>query len=159
MFFNRAAILSVAALVGLSAAGPIEKKNTDVHCGTTSDATLSDCQTLTGDVDTWNAAFNWNNVCHFTNVLANVYDYPAYNAACFGNCCVYVTGPSTKIPAALDITASSETIRQNAAGLLGCGDTGANKVNAMQKFDDGHAVCVSDGNGCGDCFDDSDYAF
>jgi len=31
---------------------------------------------------------------------------------------------------------------------LGCADQDANKVNAMQKFDDGHAVCVSNGDGC-----------
>ncbi|KAL8286593.1 hypothetical protein RQP46_004610 [Phenoliferia psychrophenolica] len=36
-----------------------------VHCGTTSDATLSDCHNLIDNVDTWNAAFNTNNICHF----------------------------------------------------------------------------------------------
>ena len=64
------------------------------------------------------------------------------------NCCVYVTGPSSKIPSELVIYASQETIRQEAEGMLGCADQGANKVNAMQKFDDGHAVCVSNGDGC-----------
>jgi hypothetical protein len=59
-----------------------------------------------------------------------------------------VTGPSSKIPSELVIYASQETIRQEAQGLLGCADQDANKVNAMQKFDDGHAVCVSNGNGC-----------
>jgi isochorismate hydrolase len=37
-----------------------------VHCGTTSDATLSDCQALLNDDTTWDAAWaGSSNVCQF----------------------------------------------------------------------------------------------
>lgn len=127
-----------------------------VHCGTTSDATLSDCQFLTSDQPTWDANFNTGNTCTFTNPLANLYDATAYNVACYQNCCVYVYGASAFSDPGGGYSIDSQLIKNEAAGLLGCGDTAANKVNAMQNFSDGHAVCVSDGNGCGDCFDDSD---
>lgn len=46
------------------------------------------------------------------------------------------------------------SIRDRAAGLLGCGDTDNNKVNGLSVATvDGSGVCLSDGNGCGDCFD------
>lgn len=109
-------LFTIATLASAALASPLTKK--DVHCGTTgtslsaaqvggrsrrtdntADATLSDCQALTGDKAIWDAAyvylnlrppsaltisFNENNVCRFTNVLANVYDYAALNVACHG---------------------------------------------------------------------------
>lgn len=54
--------------------------------------------------------------------------------------CVYVAGVAAS---ALD----KEKTRQEAEGLLGCGDTGKNRVNALNTFADGHGVCVSNGNG------------
>ncbi|KAK7448066.1 hypothetical protein VKT23_013822 [Stygiomarasmius scandens] len=101
-----------------------------VHCGTTDDATFSDCQALVNP-DTWNAAFTTGNICHWG--LGN----PANNVACHGNCCVYV--------ARLD-NLNSEQIRNEAAGLFGCADTGANKINGMQEFQDTHGTCISNGD-------------
>lgn len=78
-----AAIILALGISSFAAAGPIERR--DVHCGTTSDATLSDCQVLTSDKAVWDAAWaGSSNVCHFTNPLANLYDHEAYNVACHG---------------------------------------------------------------------------
>ncbi|ESK88845.1 hypothetical protein Moror_17067 [Moniliophthora roreri MCA 2997] len=141
----------VAAAVSISLRLiPFVTAEVGVHCGTTSDATLSDCQALVNDQAAWNAAFNTGNTCTYTNPL----DLPpktAWNVACKGNCCVYVAGVTGG-----DVILS-ETTRQEAAGLLGCGDPSKNSINGMQKFDDGHGVCLSNGDGCGDCFDDSDF--
>jgi hypothetical protein len=47
-----------------------------------------------------------------------------------------------------------ELTRQRAAGLLGCGDKDTNTINGLEVAQaDGSGVCLSDGNGCGDCFD------
>ncbi|ORX36081.1 hypothetical protein BD324DRAFT_630085 [Kockovaella imperatae] len=150
------AAIGLLSLLGSALAGPISiGKRDDVHCGTTSDATLSDCQALVTP-EIWNQVFNTGNVCHFTNPLANIYDGTALNLACHENCCVYYTNNQANPGSSL--YQSSETLRQAAAGLLGCGDTSANKINGLDNLD-GYAICISDGNGCGDCFDDADWAF
>lgn len=45
-----------------------------------------------------------------------------------------------------------ETVRNDAAGLFGCADLSVNKVNAMVFKENGDGVCISNGDGCGDCF-------
>ncbi|EIM91784.1 uncharacterized protein STEHIDRAFT_151144 [Stereum hirsutum FP-91666 SS1] len=124
-----------------------------VHCGTTSDATLSDCQALV-ELDTWNAAYaGTSNTCHYTNVAFAQYNRVAYNVACHGNCCAYYAAGS-HTTASVDST----TVRERAASLLGCGDTKTNKINGLEvAVGDGSGVCLSNGNGCGDCFDDRDF--
>ncbi|ORX36082.1 hypothetical protein BD324DRAFT_630088 [Kockovaella imperatae] len=124
--------------------------NTGVHCGTTADATLSDCEALVNDQSIWDAAFNTGNICHYSNVIENGgIPAEAYNVACHGNCCVYVAGYAAN-------QIDKYFTQEQAQGLLGCGDTANNKINALQTFDD-HGVCISSGDGCGDCFDDSDF--
>jgi len=54
--------------------------------------------------------------------------------------CVYAAGADGFVP-------DKETTRMQAAGLFGCADTGANKINGLDLFEDGHGVCLSDGNG------------
>ncbi|PWN88749.1 hypothetical protein FA10DRAFT_303678 [Acaromyces ingoldii] len=123
-----------------------------VHCGTTGDAVLSDCKDMLNDKAFWDGEFNTGATCTYTNPFSTVpLPTTAYNVACKGECCVYVaaTGADTVL---------KETTRQEALGLLGCGDEGANKINGMQKFDDGHGVCIGDRGACGDCFDDIDFA-
>ncbi|CAA7259340.1 unnamed protein product [Cyclocybe aegerita] len=150
----------VALAVGIAGtfpsafAKPQLSKRDEVHCGTTDDATLSDCRALIDNRDNWNAAFAGNdNLCHYTNPQDLKFNYPAYNTACRGECCVYyASGDSDEGP-----VPNAETIRSRAAGLLGCGDTGSNKVNALGVAGDGSGVCISNGDGCGDCFDDSDF--
>ncbi|KAF9455992.1 hypothetical protein BDZ94DRAFT_1315615 [Collybia nuda] len=135
------------AILATLAAAPSAFASVGVHCGTTEDATLSDCQKLLTP-DTWNGAWaGSNSVCHFG--LGNV----AHNVGCLGggNCCVYVAGVDPN-------TLGKEQARTEAQGLLGCADTGKNLVNALQTFSDGHGVCISNGHGCGDCFDDSDFS-
>ncbi|KAJ7261644.1 hypothetical protein C8J57DRAFT_1071947, partial [Mycena rebaudengoi] len=61
-----------------------------VHCGSTSDATFSDCQALI-DPTTWDSAWVTDtNVCHYSNA-DDLFSAPAvaYNTACYGHCCVY----------------------------------------------------------------------
>ncbi|THU75611.1 hypothetical protein K435DRAFT_706803, partial [Dendrothele bispora CBS 962.96] len=121
---------------------------TGVHCGTTSDANLDDCKFLL-DPANWGSAFaGGSNVCHYTNPITREIDEPAYNVACHNDCCVYVA----RMPADT-IQDSSELIRKEASGLLGCADTSKNKVNVMEQLDNKVGVCISDGKGCGDCFD------
>jgi hypothetical protein len=45
-----------------------------------------------------------------------------------------------------------EQTRQDAMGLFGCADMAVNKINAMVFKEQAYGVCISDGNGCGDCF-------
>ncbi|CAL1706547.1 unnamed protein product [Somion occarium] len=138
----------ISALTALIAA-PSVLTQVGVHCGTTEDATLSDCQALV-DPGTWNGAWaGTSNVCHYTNPISLEIDAVAHNVACHGNCCVYVARSDNP---------DKEQTRTEAQGLLGCGDTGANKINGLDFFADRHGVCLSNGNGCGDCFDDSDFA-
>ncbi|KAL8277803.1 hypothetical protein RQP46_009786 [Phenoliferia psychrophenolica] len=133
--FHLAALL--AGLVSFSCA--------QVHCGTTSDATLSDCHDLIDNVDNWNSASNTGNPCSFGALVPE----GALNVACRNNCCVYVARNVGDI--------DRETTRLQAQGMFGCGSVEANKINVLQVFPDGHGVCISDGNGCGDCFDDGDF--
>lgn len=149
----------------------VARASVGVHCGTTGDATLSDCQAMLNDQAFWDGEFNTDGesylpnltipqnlyltncvnqfaaTCTYTNPFTTALPTTAYNVACKGECCVYVaaTGADTVL---------KETTRQEALGLLGCGDSGSNKINGMQKFDDGHAVCIGDRAACGDCFDD-----
>ncbi|KAL0577526.1 hypothetical protein V5O48_004467 [Marasmius crinis-equi] len=143
-------LLSIVTAATLSFI-PFVAGSVGVHCGTTNDATLSDCHALIDDEGAWNAAFNTGNKCTFTNPLQVPLPQTAFNVACKGNCCVYVGGVSGG-----DVILKDQT-RSEAQGLLGCGDSGKNLINGMQKFDDGHGVCLSNGDGCGDCFDDSDF--
>ncbi|KAJ7664085.1 hypothetical protein B0H17DRAFT_1336823 [Mycena rosella] len=142
----------LAILVASSAmAGPSthNARASCVHCGTTQDATLSDCQALV-TTDTWNAAWSGkSNACHWG--LGNL----AYNVACHGNCCTYFSIPGGNFPNTLD----RDSIRNRAASLLGCGDSGKNKINGLQVASgpDNSGVCLSNGDGCGDCFDNSDF--
>lgn len=46
-----------------------------------------------------------------------------------------------------------EGTRNRVASLMGCGNPAVNKINAMEQADDLSATCLSNGNGCGDCFD------
>ena len=93
------------------------------------------------------------------------------------NCCAYFTqNEGSQNPNGVELLASQETLRQKAAGLMGCGDVAKNKINGMEEFSDHSAICLSNGKGCGgrstsyglkcssqtgdadnpaDCFDDS----
>ncbi|GJE91170.1 hypothetical protein PsYK624_073190 [Phanerochaete sordida] len=145
--------IAVAAAAQVAAGMRISERDTTpkVFCGTTEDATLSDCKTLV-EPDTWNSVWVAGaNVCHYTNGLH--FNQDAYNVACHGNCCVYYANGFRTTP-----NFDSESIRSRAASLMGCGDTAKNSINALQVTPvDGSGVCLSDGNGCGDCFDDSDF--
>ncbi|KAJ7327880.1 hypothetical protein DFH08DRAFT_967672 [Mycena albidolilacea] len=127
---------------------------TCVHCGTTSDATLSDCQALV-QPDVWNGAWaGGSNKCHWSNARPGWQNNEAFNVACHGNCCAYYSAYPGR-PSTLD----SEITRQRAASLLGCGATNVNKINGLEIAKaDKSGVCLSNGDGCGDCFDDNDFA-
>ncbi|KAJ7460172.1 hypothetical protein FB451DRAFT_1500440 [Mycena latifolia] len=138
-------------LIALSAA-PAALAQVGAHCGTTSDATYSDCQALV-DPATWDSAWaGATNVCHYSNP-DDIFGAPAtaYNTACHGNCCVYFASKTGGQP-------DKEQTRQDAISLFGCADISANKVNALRFAEQGYGVCLSDGNGCGDCFDDKDFS-
>ncbi|KAJ7809674.1 hypothetical protein B0H13DRAFT_2385098 [Mycena leptocephala] len=128
--------------------------NTCVHCGTTSDATLSDCQALV-QPDTWNSVWAaGSNVCHWSSAKPGWYNNKAYNLACHGNCCAYYSPYPARDP-----NFDQELLRQRAQSLLGCGDTAVDKINGLEiTTADRSGVCLSNGNGCGDCFDDGDFA-
>ncbi|KAJ7829300.1 hypothetical protein B0H14DRAFT_2594186 [Mycena olivaceomarginata] len=105
---------------------------TCVHCGTTSDATLSDCQALV-QPDTWAAA--WAGDSNTCQLCVTYSPYPGRSA-----------------------TLDQEITRQRAASLLGCGATDVNKINGLEIAEaDRSGVCLSNGDGCGDCFDDNDF--
>lgn len=54
---------SFSSLIALTATAPAVFASVGVHCGTTDDATLSDCKALL-DPGTWNSAFaGTSNVC------------------------------------------------------------------------------------------------
>lgn len=148
-------VLAFFVMLAAVAQGAVVARDGDVHCGTTNDATFSDCQTLLNDDATWNAAWaGTSNVCHYTNVLMPAFDAVAYNTACHGNCCVYWASSSQ------EGSPDKDTTRANAQGLLGCADRDVNKINGLDHFkSQGYGVCISDGSGCGDCFDDADFAF
>ncbi|KAJ6469665.1 hypothetical protein DFH09DRAFT_1111136 [Mycena vulgaris] len=123
---------------------------TCIHCGTTSDATLSDCQVLV-QPDTWNAAWAaGSNVCQS---VVYVFFPRRTDAASVGRarppvgCAYYSVYPGR------DATFDQELMRQRAQSLLGCGDQAANKINGLEiTRADRSGVCLSNGKGCGDCF-------
>ncbi|KAJ7323553.1 hypothetical protein DFH08DRAFT_1029127 [Mycena albidolilacea] len=67
------------------------------------------------------------------------------SAACHGNCCVYFA-PKT------DHKPDREQTRRNAMELFGCADMSVNKFTAMVFTEQAYGLCISNGNGCGDCF-------
>ncbi|CAL1699320.1 unnamed protein product [Somion occarium] len=139
---------SIIATFTALIAAPAALAQVGVHCGTTSDATLSDCQALV-DSGTWNGEWaGKGNVCHYSNPWNGDINAVAYNVACHGNCCVYVARSGNP---------DKEQTRKEAQGLLGCGDTGSNKINGLDYFPDGHGVCLGGRDACGDCFDDQDF--
>ncbi|KAJ6565845.1 hypothetical protein DFH09DRAFT_1314630 [Mycena vulgaris] len=119
------------------AAAPGVFAQVGVHCGTTSDATFSDCQALT------DPATNPDDLFAAPAV--------AYNTACHGNCCVYFASKTGGKP-------DKEKTRQDALSLLGCADQSKNKINGLLFTEQAYGVCISNGKGCGDCFDDKDFS-
>lgn len=106
--------------------------------------TFSDCQALV-DPDTWNSVWAADtNVCHYYNP-DNGGSKAAYNTACHGNCCVYFTSKTDGKP-------DKEQTRLDASSLLGCADKANNKINGLLFTETAYGVCISNGNGCGDCF-------
>ncbi|KAJ6565675.1 hypothetical protein B0H10DRAFT_2359153 [Mycena sp. CBHHK59/15] len=143
---------TLVALVTFSTA-PAVFAQVGAHCGTTSDATYSDCQALV-DPATWDAAWAADsNVCHYRN-SDDLFGTPAtaYNTACHGNCCVYF---ASKVAGGKP---DKEKTRQDAISLFGCADTKVNKINGMVYTEQAYGVCISNGQGCGDCFDDKDFS-
>ncbi|KAJ6572420.1 hypothetical protein DFH09DRAFT_1246816 [Mycena vulgaris] len=142
---------TLISLITLAAA-PAVFAQVGVHCGTTSDATFSDCQALT-DPGIWDTAWAADsNVCHYRD-SDDLFGARAvaYNTACHGNCCVYYASKTGGKP-------DKEKTRQDAMSLFGCADKGKNKVNALLFTEQAYGVCLSDGKGCGDCFDDGDFS-
>ena len=72
MFFSFATF-ALAALATANAAAvnsTLLSRGIGVHCGTTDDATLSDCQQLLNDDATWNAAWaGQRNVCQYVSPI------------------------------------------------------------------------------------------
>ncbi|KAJ7268476.1 hypothetical protein C8J57DRAFT_1325235 [Mycena rebaudengoi] len=151
-------IIFISALIASASAAArpwngTQPRDIGVHCGTTQDASLSDCNNL---INNWDSLYNADSgSCHFV-VAGNVFDFgKALTVACSGTCCVYVTGfcDPSDLP-------DKEQIKSEAQGLLGCADKGKGLINGMHQFEsDRHATCVGGRNGCGDCFDDSDYDY
>ncbi|EJD44583.1 hypothetical protein AURDEDRAFT_166368 [Auricularia subglabra TFB-10046 SS5] len=104
-------------------------------CGTTADATLSDCQYL---FDHWPNFADWGPTCHYSLV------HKAWRPACYGNCCIYTDWDG----------GLWEDIKLAVDHLLDCGDPGKDSVNGVVEIVDSGRVCLSDGTGCGDCFED-----
>jgi hypothetical protein len=46
-----------------------------------------------------------------------------------------------------------DRIKGEAQGLMGCADTSSSRINVIGQYSDYTGVCISDRNGCGDCFD------
>ncbi|KAJ7705239.1 hypothetical protein B0H14DRAFT_3645634 [Mycena olivaceomarginata] len=67
------------------------------------------------------------------------------SAACHGNCCVYFASKTGRKP-------DREQTRRDAMELFGCADMSVNKINVMVFAEQAYGVCVSNGDGCGDCF-------
>ncbi|CAD6888728.1 unnamed protein product [Tilletia controversa] len=141
------AALAALAFAAITNASPLiaSRQNRNPTCGTAGDATLSDCQAL---VDNWPNFGNYERTCTFS------VSQTAYNPACFGNCCVYVTTNQARWD---DPDAEIGDIRKAAQAILGCGSAEKNSVNGVIDVEqDGvqGRVCLSDGAGCGDCFSD-----
>ncbi|KAK0542352.1 hypothetical protein OC846_006658 [Tilletia horrida] len=139
--------LSLLALAAMSSANPLVamRQNRNPTCGTAGDATLSDCQYL---VDNWPNFGNYERTCTYS------ISSTAYNPACYGNCCVYVTTDQARWD---NPDSDFGDVRSAARAILGCGDPSVNKVNGVitvEQDDVEGRVCLSDGAGCGDCFSD-----
>ncbi|KAJ7268479.1 hypothetical protein C8J57DRAFT_1325237 [Mycena rebaudengoi] len=151
VFFPIASLIAGALVVR---AGPTNTSALElrepghVYCGTTSDASLGDCNIM---FDQWDGLFETASQCSFLNSAWGSVIRPAWNVACSGNCCVYVAGYGSG--GEID----KNKIKGQAQGLMGCADKSSGRINAMQQFDDFTGVCISDRNGCSDCFDDSDF--
>ncbi|EPQ53363.1 hypothetical protein GLOTRDRAFT_95323 [Gloeophyllum trabeum ATCC 11539] len=130
-----ATVTSAANLPGLmKRQGNIDDQPT---CGTTADATLSDCQYL---YDHWPDFPDWSPTCHYFDGVVST----AWRPACNGNCCIYTDWNG-------GLWADIHTAVSH---LLDCGDKAKNTVNGVLQVVDSGRVCLSNGNGCGDCFED-----
>ncbi|WVR03729.1 hypothetical protein IAU60_000724 [Kwoniella sp. DSM 27419] len=149
----RSFFLAALTLAGLISASPlVAEKRDSVKCGTTKDATFSDCQALTQDPNLWNSVWaGGSNKCGVINWSIGPTPFSAWNVACHENCCVYMTDMNgqTNDPTQYD---TQDAIRNNAASLLGCADTAADKVNAVGIFYHTYLLCLSNGDGCGDVY-------
>ncbi|TFK49816.1 hypothetical protein OE88DRAFT_1662507 [Heliocybe sulcata] len=127
---------SAATLPGLMRRqGNIDDQPT---CGTTGDATLSDCQYM---YDNWPNFPDWSPTCHYYDGVGSS---TAWRPACNGNCCVYTDWNG----------GLWADIRTAVSHLLDCGDKAKNTVNGVLQVVDSGRVCISNGDGCGDCFED-----
>jgi hypothetical protein len=84
-----------------------------------------------------------NVACHGVSSIS----YHALGPLILQDCCVYHTDHNGGARDTFDL-ARSERSRLNAQTLLGCGDTGKNKINVMGKFDWTY-LYISNGDGCG----------
>jgi len=140
-FFKTIALLSLLAPFVTVMAADDQLQPT---CGVAGDATLSDCQTL---VNSGWSNFDYSRTCHFRN-SAGLPSGQAWNPICSpGNCCIYVANDGYK--------SNPDALKAAVQKILGCQDAAKNKVNGAMPAAVGQAfsVCVSDGKGCGDCFD------
>ncbi|SJL00089.1 uncharacterized protein ARMOST_03401 [Armillaria ostoyae] len=111
----------------------------DITCGTAGDATLSSCRDLLASSFT---DLNYDRTCGFG--LGNT----AFNPICApNNCCIYVTVNDL----------SDQEVHDLASDIVNaCAAPAVDRVNGRNSLDTtgSVAVCVSDGAGCGDCFED-----
>ncbi|PBL03725.1 hypothetical protein ARMGADRAFT_1157791 [Armillaria gallica] len=111
----------------------------DITCGTAGDATLSSCQGLLASSFT---NLNYGRTCSFG--LGNT----AFNPICApDNCCIHVTVNDL----------SDQVVHDLASDIVNaCAAPAVDRVNGRNSLDTtgSVAVCVSDGAGCGDCFED-----
>ncbi|KAK0223140.1 hypothetical protein IW262DRAFT_1458150 [Armillaria fumosa] len=122
------AALAVAAVKG------------DITCGTRGmRRALSSCRDLLASSFT---GLNYDRTCHFG--LGNL----AFNPICApNNCCIYVTVNDL----------SDQVVHDLASDIVNaCAAPAVDRVNGRNSLDTtgSVAVCVSDGAGCGDCFED-----
>ncbi|KAJ7483551.1 hypothetical protein FB451DRAFT_1129460 [Mycena latifolia] len=113
-------------------------------CGVAGDAVLSDCQTL---VNSQWTNFDYSRTCHFRDG-SGLPTGQAWNPICSpGNCCIYVANKGYQD--------NPNALKAAVQKILGCQDAAVNKVNGAMPAAVGQSfsVCVSDGKGCGDCFD------
>ncbi|PWN86914.1 hypothetical protein FA10DRAFT_224303, partial [Acaromyces ingoldii] len=115
-------------------------------CGTTGDATLSDCRAL---LDQWPAFGNFDATCTYSVTQT------AYNPACLGNCCVYTTQNQMRWNNRDDPNDGAD-VKSAVQALLGCASEEKNSVNGVVTLDEdkGERVCIGDRAACGDCFSD-----
>uniref|UniRef100_A0A0W0FFG6 Uncharacterized protein n=2 Tax=Moniliophthora roreri TaxID=221103 RepID=A0A0W0FFG6_MONRR len=137
MQFNNLFFSAIFAAVSASSAyAALVPRQDSPTCGTTGDATLSDCRDL---VNSQWSNLNYENTCTFGVSTA-------YNPICHpGNCCVYVT-----------VDTLSQDDVQNAARTIvnGCASESTNTVNGVINVNSDARVCIGNGDACGDCFED-----